>query len=60
MLGLKFGVYVERLLVGVGMGGGHGFIGGKAAVFDGATGIVAHFKLDGGVVDVESYRPGDD
>jgi hypothetical protein len=36
------------------MGGGHGFIGGKAAVFDGATGIFAHFKLDGGVVDVKA------
>ena len=42
------------------MGGGHGFIGGKAAVFDGAAGIVAHFKLDGGVVDVEASAQASD
>lgn len=44
-----------RALVGVGMAasGGEGFVGGQAAVFDGAAGIFGHLKLDGGVMDVE-------
>jgi hypothetical protein len=43
----------EQALVGVGVGGGQRIIGGQATVFDSAAGIVAHFKLDGSVVDVE-------
>ena len=42
-------------LVGMGMSGGKGFVGGQAAVFDGTAGVVAHFKLDGGVMDVELF-----
>ena len=43
----------------MGMGGCHRFVGGQAAVFDSAAGIVAHFKLDGGVVMLKLCPGGD-
>jgi hypothetical protein len=37
----------------MGVGGAQRFVGWQAAIFDSAAGVVAHFKLDGGVMDVE-------